>query len=197
MTTLLACALAALGGAGTAHAQPPPPSASAVPVGPGVIRPGTTGDEAGMTRRPTGVDVEFVDKAGMAGKTELQASQLALERSANPHVKAFAHRMVDDHGGIAGALRELGARKGVPVQTKSLVDPVLEALRHKEGHAFDVAYVAVAGPAAHEEAIRTYETEAEMGRDPQLRAFAARTLPKLKEHLAAARRLSALVAAAH
>ncbi|WP_260463773.1 DUF4142 domain-containing protein [Burkholderia sp. Bp8963] len=193
----LACALAALCPVAAVRAQPPPQSASAVRVAPGVIRPGATGDEAGLTRRPTGIDVEFVDRAGMAGKTELLASQLALERSANRDVKAFAHRMVDDHGGIAGALRELGARKGVPVQTKSLVDPALEALRRKEGHAFDVAYVDLVGPAAHEQAIREYETEAESGRDPQLRAFAARTLPILKEHLAAARRLSALVAAAH
>ena len=77
-----------------------------------------------------------------------------------------------------------------------LVDPAVTALRTKEGHAFDTAYVALA-PGAHEEAIRLYETEARNGRDSQLRAFAAHALPTLKAHLAAARQLAQTVAAAH
>ena len=64
-----------------------------------------------MTQRPTGIDVEFIDKAGMIGKVERQASQLALDRSSNPNVKAFARRMVDDHGRLAAELRELGATR--------------------------------------------------------------------------------------
>ena len=48
-----------------AHAQALPASSAQAP---GVIRPGTTSDEAGMTQRPTGIDVEFIDKAGMIGK---------------------------------------------------------------------------------------------------------------------------------
>ncbi|VWM01549.1 DUF4142 domain-containing protein [Burkholderia lata] len=178
-----------------AHAQVAP--ASSAQVAPGVIRPGTTADEAGMTQRPTGIDVEFVDKAGMIGKVERQASQLALDRSSNADVKAFARRMVDDHARIAGELRQLGAAKGVPVQSRMLVDPAVTALRTKEGHAFDVAYVALAGPRAHEAAIRLYEAEARNGRDPQLRAFAANTLATLNAHLAAARQLAQAVAAAH
>ncbi|WP_420212441.1 DUF4142 domain-containing protein [Burkholderia aenigmatica] len=177
------------------HAQVSP--ASSAQVAPGVIRPGTTADEAGMTQRPTGIDVEFVDKAGMIGQVERQASQLALDRSSNPDVKAFARRMVDDHGRIAGELRQLGAAKGVPVQSRMLVDPAVTALRAKVGHAFDSAYVALAGPRAHEAAIRLYEAEARNGRDPQLRAFAANALPMLNAHLASARQLEQTVAAAH
>ncbi|ONT59476.1 DUF4142 domain-containing protein, partial [Burkholderia cenocepacia] len=159
------------------HAQAPP--ASSAQVAPGVIRPGPTADEAGLTQRPIGIDAEFVDKAGMIGKVERQAGQLALDRSSNADVKAFARRMVDDHARIADELRHIGAQKGVPVQTRMLVDPEVTALRAKDGRAFDAAYVALAGPRAHEAAVRLYETEAKEGRDPQLRAFAARTLPTL------------------
>ncbi len=70
-------------------------------------------------------------------------------------------------------------------------------MRTREGRAFDTAYVALAGPRAHEAAIRLYEAEARNGRDPQLRAFAANTLPMLNAHLAAARQLERTVAAAH
>ncbi|MGS0891182.1 DUF4142 domain-containing protein [Burkholderia stagnalis] len=177
------------------HAQAPPASSSAR-VAPDIVRPGATGDEADMARRPTGVDAEFVDKAAMAGETELLASRLALDRSSNPDVKAFARRMIDDHEPIAAELRELGVRKGVPVQARMFVDPGLAALRIKNGHAFDAGYVSLAGPAVHEAAIRAYETEARDGRDSQLRAFATRVLPMLRDHLAAARRLAGTVAAA-
>ncbi|AFQ50642.1 DUF4142 domain-containing protein [Burkholderia cepacia] len=176
-------------------AQAPP--ASSVLVEPGVVRPGATADEADMTRRPTGIDAEFVDKAGIIGKTELQASQLALDRSSNPDVKAFARRMVDDHGRIAGELRRLGAEKGVPVQARMLVDPAVTVLRTMHGRAFDQGYIALAGPHAQEGAIRLYEAEARTGRDPQLRAFAAGTLTMLRRHLSAARELANAIAAAH
>ncbi|CAB5105324.1 hypothetical protein IST4116A_03604 [Burkholderia cenocepacia] len=176
------------------HAQAPP--ASSAQVAPGVIRPGPTADEAGLTQRPIGIDAEFVDKAGMIGKVERQAGQLALDRSSNADVKAFARKMVDDHARIADELRHIGAQKGVPVQTRMLVDPEVTALRAKDGRAFDAAYVALAGPRAHEAAVRLYETEAKEGRDPQLRAFAARTLPMLNAHLSAARQLAKTVAAA-
>lgn len=178
-----------------AHAQAPP--ASSVHVAPGVVRPGETADEAGITRRPHGTDAEFVDKAGIVGKTELQASQLALDRSTNPDVKAFARRMVDDHARMAAELRRLGAQKGLPVQTRMQVDPALTALRSMSGDAFDKGYVALAGPNAHEAAIRLYEAEARNGRDPQLRAFAADTLSTLKAHLSSARALERSIAAAH
>ncbi|WP_175842539.1 DUF4142 domain-containing protein [Burkholderia arboris] len=193
-----AIALAAIAGAlAVARSQAQTPPASSVQVAPGIVRPGTTADEAGMTQRPTGIDAEFVDKAGMLDKVERQASQLALDRSSNPDVKAFARRMVDDHARIAGELRQLGAQKGVPVQARMLVDPAVTALRTQDGHAFDTAYVALAGPRAQESAIRLYEAEARNGRDPQLRAFAAGTLATLNAHLAAARQLARTVAAAH
>ncbi|PRG23983.1 DUF4142 domain-containing protein [Burkholderia multivorans] len=176
-----------------AEASPASPASSAH-VAPGVVSPAPTGDEADMARRPSGIDAEFVDKAAMLGKTELLASQFAADRSSNAEVKAFARRMIDDHERLARELRRLGVDKGVPVQTRMLVDPALNTLRTLSGPAFDRAYVQLAGPAAHEEAIRTYEAEARDGHDAQLRAFAARTLPMLKNHLAAARALATAVA---
>ncbi len=178
-----------------AHAQAPP--ASSVQVAPGVVSPGATADEADMTRRPSGIDAEFIDKAGIVGKTELQASQLALDRSSNPGVKAFARRMIDDHVRMTAELRRLGAQKGLPVQTRMLVDPAVNALRSKNGHAFDKGYIELAGPNAHDAAIRLYSAEARDGHDRQLRAFAANALPTLKAHLSAARALERAIAAAH
>ncbi|MXN74033.1 DUF4142 domain-containing protein [Burkholderia sp. 4701] len=156
----------------------------------GVIEPAPGPDDAHIAKRPQGIDAEFVDKAGLAGKSEMQASQLALEKAASPDVRAFAKRMIDDHGRVAARLRGLGVRKGVPVQTVQIVDPDVEALRRRSGRDFDVAYLAVAGPDAHRRAIRVFEDEARNGHDPDLRAFANDTLPLLRKHLAAAQALA-------
>ncbi|VVD80595.1 hypothetical protein PCA20602_01096 [Pandoraea capi] len=144
--------------------------------------------------QPTaGLDVEFVDKAQKAGKTEVQASQLAVQRSHHPSIKRFAQQMVNDHSKANEALRQLAAKKGVSVPNDAAVDPDIEALKGKKGREFDVAYLALAGPDAHEKAVTLFQTEAEKGQDPDLRAFAQKTLPTLRHHLSEAREVSAKV----
>ncbi|WP_353189259.1 DUF4142 domain-containing protein [Pandoraea pnomenusa] len=146
------------------------------------------------TAQPTaGPDVEFVDKAQKAGKTEVQASQLALQHSNHPAVKRFAQQMVTDHSKANEALRQLAAKKGVSVPNDAAVDPDVEALKRKKGRELDVAYMALAGPDAHEQALALFQAEAEKGQDPDLRAFARETLPTLRHHLSEAREVSAKV----
>lgn len=150
--------------------------------------------KAVRTTQPTaGVDVEFVVKAQKAGKAEVQASQVAVQRTKNPAVKRFAQQMVTDHSKANEALRQLGAKKGVSVPNDAAVDPDIEALKSKKGREFDVAYMALAGPEAHEQAVRLFQTESEKGQDTDLKAFATKTLPTLRHHLSEAREVSAKV----
>ncbi|AJX34486.1 DUF4142 domain-containing protein [Burkholderia oklahomensis] len=184
-------------GAAALHAQTPgEPPASSSRADRGVVNPPNDTSDTQIAKRPQGIDAEFVDKAALAGKSEVQAGQLAGERSATPDVRAFAKRMVDDHGRLNEALRRLAERKGLPVQAAQIIDPDVEALRGKSGRDFDVAYLAAAGPAAHRRAILLFENEARAGRDPDLRAFAVQTLPMLRQHFADARAVSRKVGAA-
>ncbi|MBN4665293.1 DUF4142 domain-containing protein [Pandoraea nosoerga] len=150
--------------------------------------------QATRTAEPTtGIDVEFVDKAQKSGKTEVQASQLAVQRSSNPSVKRFAQQMVTDHSKANETLRQLAAKKGVSVPNDVAVNPDIEALKRKSGREFDVAYLALAGPDAHEQAVTLFETESEKGQDSDLRGFARQTLPTLRHHLSEAREVSAKI----
>lgn len=150
--------------------------------------------KASRTARPSsGLDVEFVDKAQKAGNDEVQASQLALQRSSHAAVKRFAQQMVTDHSKANVALRQLAAKKGVSVPNDTGVNPDIEALKSKKGRDFDVAYMALAGPDAHEQAVSLFQTEAEKGQDPDLKDFARKTLPTLRHHLSEAREVSAKV----
>ncbi|WP_175717767.1 DUF4142 domain-containing protein [Burkholderia anthina] len=196
--TIAALAAGVLAVSGFAQAQmPSEPPASNSHVPGGVINPSSgagTGD-AGIAKAPQGGDAEFVDKAALAGKTEVQASQLALKQAQSADVRAFAKRMVTDHGKANAKLDEIAARKGMKPQVEQISDPDVEALRGKSGHDFDTAYVAAVGPAAHKKAIALFEGEARDGKDAQLRAFAQSTLPTLRHHLSMAQALERKVGA--
>ncbi|WP_175687222.1 DUF4142 domain-containing protein [Burkholderia anthina] len=196
--TIAACAAGVLAVAGLAHAQmPSEPPASNSHVPGGVINPssGAGAGDAGIAKAPQGGDAEFVDKAALAGKTEVQASQLALKQAQSADVRAFAKRMVADHGKANATLNEIAARLGMKPQIEQITDPDVEALRGKSGHDFDVAYVAAVGPDAHRKAIALFEGEARDGKDAQLRAFARSTLPTLRHHLSMAQTVERKVGA--
>ncbi|UEP32478.1 MULTISPECIES: DUF4142 domain-containing protein [unclassified Burkholderia] len=196
--TIAALAAGVLAVSALAHAQmPSEPPASNSHVPGGVINPSSGGamGDAGIAKAPQGGDAEFIDKAAMAGKAEVQASQLALKQARSPDVRAFAKRMVADHGNANAKLTEIAARKGMKPQVEQITDPDVEALRGKSGRDFDTAYVAAAGPDAHRKAVALFEGEARDGKDPQLRAFAQSTLPTLKHHLSMAETLQRKVGA--
>ncbi|AJY14894.1 MULTISPECIES: DUF4142 domain-containing protein [Burkholderia] len=197
--TIAALAAAGVLGLSTAaHAQmPSEPPASNSHVPGGVVNPssGAAAADSGIAKSPQGTDAEFVDKAALGGKTEVQASQLALKQAKSADVRTFAKRMVADHGKANAQLTKLAARKGIKPQAEQIADPDVEALRGKQGHDFDVAYVAAAGPDAHRKTIALFESEARDGKDADLRAFAKSTLPTLKHHLSMAEALQRKVGA--
>ena len=57
------------------------------------------------------------------------------------------------------------------------------------GAAFDQAYMA-GQLADHEEAVRLFTTQAQQGKDAELKAFAAKILPALQGHLQLARNIT-------
>ncbi|MDS0857730.1 DUF4142 domain-containing protein [Burkholderia pseudomultivorans] len=192
--TIAALAAGMLGA--SAHAQmPSEPPASNSHVPGGVINPSSGAGDAGMAKAPQGPDAEFVDQATLAGKSEVQASQLALKQAKSPDVRAFAQRMIADHGKANAQLRQIASSKGITPQTVQVSDPDVEALRGKNGHEFDVAYVAAVGPEAHRKAVALFDGEARNGKDAELRAFARSTLPTLKHHLSMAQALERKVGA--
>ncbi|WP_334006648.1 DUF4142 domain-containing protein [Burkholderia cepacia] len=195
IAALAAGVLAVPGFAGAQAPSEPPASNSHVPGG--VINPssGAGAGDARIAKAPQGGDAEFIDKAAIADKAEVQASQLALKQAQSPDVRAFAKQMVNDHGKANARLTELAARKGMKPQVEQISDPDVEALRGKNGRDFDVAYVAAVGPDAHRKAVALFEGEARNGRDPQLREFASATLPTLRHHLSMAQALERKVGA--
>jgi putative membrane protein len=129
-----------------------------------------------------------VKEAAEGGAAEVELGKLATERATNPDVKSFGQRMVDDHGKAGAELKEMAASKNIAVSTD--LGPKEKALRDRlmklEGAAFDRAYMD-AMIKDHETDMEAFGTESRSGHDPEIKAWATKTLPTLEEHLRLAR----------
>jgi putative membrane protein len=135
---------------------------------------------------------EFVNKVAISDMFEVQAGQLALAKAPDADTKPFAEKMVTDHQKTTSELKSLIDGGKVKVKLPTALDSthqkMLDDLKAKNGKDFDQAYdqSQVKG---HQDAVALFESYAKGGDDPELKQWAAKTLPHLKEHLGMAEKL--------
>ena len=144
---------------------------------------------AAMPAKASSGDVSWLKDADTAGNAEVAAATLAVGKAQRADVKAFAQKMVDEH---AAANKELGAiatKMGVALPATK---PAEHGLDTKSGADFDVAYLKLQ-VTAHEKAEKLFENAAKAD-DADIRTFAAKTLPAIREHLVEVRKLAGIPA---
>jgi putative membrane protein len=136
-------------------------------------------------------DRDFLEQAAQNGHAEISASRLALEKTRNEQVRSFAQRMVDDHTRANEELRTLAMSKRVELPTEpSLLQKGKEMLiSGLSDDSFDRRYVNQMGVEAHEDNIELFEKTSREAQDPDVKAYATKSLPALRSHLEAARGL--------
>ncbi|WP_437598135.1 DUF4142 domain-containing protein [Sorangium sp. So ce590] len=152
---------------------------------------GSTGQQAqGGDTKLSKSDREFIEKAGQGGLLEVRLGQLAQQRAASPEVKRFGQRMIDDHSAANKRLAQLAQQKGVlvPQALDQEHRENVDKLSKKTGTEFDRAYMS-AMVDDHEHDVEKFEKASKEAKDAELKAFAAATLPQLREHLAQAKQI--------
>jgi len=153
-----------------------------------------TGPAAAQIQLVNEADREFVSKAATGGTAEVELGRVATQRAVRPSVRSFAERMVADHGRANAELAALARRKGLDVPTA--LEPSQQAMRDRlsglSGPDFDRAYMSEI-VRDHTEDIALFERAAEISSDPDLKAWATRSLPMLRDHLALARQVNSEV----
>ena len=153
-----------------------------------------TGPAAAQIQLVNEADREFVSKAATGGTAEVELGRVATQRAVRPSVRSFAERMVADHGRANAELAALARRKGLDVPTA--LEPSQQAMRDRlsglSGPDFDRAYMSEIVP-DHMEDLALFERAAEISSDPDLKAWATRSLPMLRDHLALARQVNSEV----
>jgi putative membrane protein len=137
-------------------------------------------------------DRTFVTKAAVGGQAEVAFGQLAKQNASSPAVKQFGERMVTDHTQANEELMQIARSQNldVPKGLDAKHQAKEQQFSTTKGAAFDKAYMQDMVQ-DHKEDIADFRKEAEHGQDPQLKAFAAKYLPILEEHLQLAQSVAA------
>lgn len=129
-------------------------------------------------------DTSFLKDAATGGMMEVELGKLATEKARSEKVKAFGRQMQDDHGKANDELKQLATNKGVELPTSLGVKQKLsvERLSKLSGEDFDRQYMKTMID-DHKTDVKDFEKEASKAKDPDVKAFANKTLPTLKTHL--------------
>ncbi len=139
-------------------------------------------------------DYRFIEKAAAGGAMEVQMGQLAAQKGASQAVRDFGQRMVTDHSKAAKELKQLVTQKGamLPAQMSHHEESTMKHLQSLTGADFDKAY-SKDMVSDHRKDVKDFQKEAGEVTDPDLRAWAQKTLPVLQQHLQLAQQMETTV----
>jgi putative membrane protein len=127
----------------------------------------------------------FLTNTAVANLFEIESSKVALSKTRNDKIKAFANQMVTDHTGAGAKFKQaVSDAKLTPPADKldAKHQALLDDLEKKDGAAFDTAYVK-AQHDGHVETVAMFEAYAKGGDNARIKQFAGEMLPTLKTHL--------------
>lgn len=141
--------------------------------------------QAGARGSLAETDRDFMKAAAESGHMEIQASKMATSKSGDAQVKKYARHLIKDHAKADAELKKVARAKGVTLPTEPSAEQQakLQPLQAASGADFDRQFVEIAGVEAHRATIERFRKEVAEGQDPQVKAFAQKTLPKLEQHL--------------
>jgi putative membrane protein len=145
-----------------------------------------------LTQNPLSAsDRQFITKAAQDSTAEIELGQLASEQAVKAQVREFGQMMVQDHTQMNNELQTLAAQKGltVPQDIGEENRKVKANLSKLTGAAFDKAYMNQM-IADHSKDVSLFRRQSQQANDPDLKAWAAKTLPTLQEHLRLARAIT-------
>ena len=128
-------------------------------------------------------DRAFVMEAGPGGLTEVELGRLAAQKGQSADVKRFGQRMVSDHSKANTELKKLAASKGITLPAEMNAEQMAEhaKLAKLSGAEFDREYMTLMVE-DHDKDVAAFLDESKDGSDPDIKSFAAKTLPTLQEH---------------
>jgi len=136
-------------------------------------------------------DQTFVNKAVMSDLAEINISRLAVKSGKDDGVRRFAQKMIEDHSKTSKELLDLVNKKRMksPEKMDAEHEKLAKKLGSLSGSEFDRAY-AQGQVKDHEVAVSLFESQSKDGKDEDLKAWAKKTLPALREHLKMAKELN-------
>lgn len=126
---------------------------------------------------------DFVREAASAGMFEVQSAQLLLDRNVGGDEETFAREMLNEHNRANEELRRIAENNRIPVPPDMMAKhrQMLDRLRDANDAQLTQRYHQMQVQ-AHEDAVNLFQRASNQLDNPDLRDYAARTLPTLREH---------------
>jgi putative membrane protein len=128
---------------------------------------------------------EFVQTAAMSDMYEVEAGKIAAAKGKSDAVKQFGQHMVEAHSQTTAELKGIVQSEKIDVQLPAKLDEkhqhMIDDLNAAHEGDFDKTY-AKQQVEAHQKAEDLFEKYAKKGHNATLKAFAAKTLPVIKQH---------------
>jgi putative membrane protein len=154
----------------------------------------TAAPGAPAAHQPNQADRIFIREATIGGMAEVETGKLAEQKGQSDAVKAFGRQMVHDHMAANDRLAALAKADNVPAPSGPDPDhrAMHDQLQKATDGAFDRAYIE-GQVTEHQRTAQLLEYEIGSGQDPELRRFAAETLPTVLQHLQQAQLVAAQI----
>jgi putative membrane protein len=138
------------------------------------------------------VDFNFVGQANLGAPFQVDSGRLAEEKGTTAAIRSYAHLMVTSHIPVVDALNVILKQKSITPSNTLLhgaYDAMIFTLKADHRATFDRNYLN--GQIEYQKGnAALFEQEIRNGSDPDLKAFARQTLPKIVDHLHRAEKLA-------
>jgi len=156
--------------------------------------PGATGPAgtAGPASFPSRVDDrQFAHDAAIAGLSNAELGKLASEKASSEDVRQFGKKLVDDQTKTNDKLKQVAGQQNIsiPNALDSKHQSQIDKIAKLSGPEFDKAFLKQQLKEQENE-VRDFSDEAKGGTDPNVKTFAAGTLPNLQQQLEVAKNLN-------
>jgi putative membrane protein len=137
-------------------------------------------------------DERMMKNLAQANIAEIETGKLAQEKAAKDEVKKFGQTMVDDHTKSLTELQALASQKGVelPNEPDTKHKATATALKALNGENFDKQYMSMAGLSDHKKTHEMLQKVQREAKDPDLKAYAGKTIPVVHGHLTMAQQIT-------
>jgi putative membrane protein len=136
-------------------------------------------------------DEKALKDMAQANINEVAAAKIALSKAQSSDVKAFAQKMVDDHGNALTKVQAVAEKKGVtlPNEPDAQHKAMADKLEKASGDDFDKMYMENAGTKDHKMVLSKLQSDAKNIKDPDVKALADEHTPVVEQHLKSAEQM--------
>lgn len=146
----------------------------------------TDSPAASASAKLSAEDYNFVAQANLGAPFQIDSGRVAEKGTTTREIRDYAHLMVVTHIPVVDALNVILQRKNIEAPPNTLLRgayrTIISSLKSEQGTALDHDYVE--GQVDYQKGnAALFRNEIENGSDPDLKAFARATLPKIVDHL--------------